>query len=53
MGATETIAFTGAENIVRSWAQKPMHWSTHKAVNRNNGKWKSHRGIEYKWVDEL
>ncbi|TVY80439.1 Nuclear GTPase SLIP-GC [Lachnellula suecica] len=53
MDKTEITAAAEVERIVKSWAQKPMHWSTHRALNRGNGEWKTHKGVKYDWNEDL
>jgi len=53
MSKIEHAAADEAERVVKSWAQKPMHWSTHRAINKGQGEWKTHKGVEHKWNDEL
>jgi len=53
MTKAENKAAENAEGIVRSWAQRPMHWSTHRAANKYHGEYKSSKGGEYKWNDDL
>ncbi|KAH9214053.1 hypothetical protein DL95DRAFT_504805 [Leptodontidium sp. 2 PMI_412] len=53
MAKAEHTAGSNAERIVKSWAQKPMHWGTHRALNRERGTWTTHSGIVINWNDEL
>ncbi|EKD14365.1 uncharacterized protein L3040_008278 [Drepanopeziza brunnea f. sp. 'multigermtubi'] len=53
MVKVELIAGGQAEQTVKSWAQRPMHWSTHRACNRGQGIWKTVKGIEHNWIDKL
>lgn len=53
MGKAENVAGSNAEQIVKGWVQKPMHWGTHRALNRERGTWKTYKGIEIKWNEEL
>ncbi|TVY48098.1 Nuclear GTPase SLIP-GC [Lachnellula cervina] len=49
----ESIAADDIERTVKGWAQKPMHWSTHRAVNRNNGEYKPVKGELINWNEDL
>ncbi|KAI9046963.1 hypothetical protein LZ554_009038 [Drepanopeziza brunnea f. sp. 'monogermtubi'] len=53
MVKVELTARGQAEQTVKSWAQRPMHWSTHRACNRGQGIWKTVKGIEHNWIDKL
>jgi hypothetical protein len=53
MPKSEVKAAAEAEKIVRSWAQRPVAWATHRAINRNNGDWRSYKGVVYAWNDDL
>ncbi|QSZ37378.1 hypothetical protein DSL72_009476 [Monilinia vaccinii-corymbosi] len=53
MPLTEKKGVEKGEVVVRSWAQQPMVWGTHRACNRNNGDWKSHKGTMHHWNDDL
>jgi hypothetical protein len=46
-------AAEAAKNVVRAWSQLPMLWNTHRAINKNGGIWKSSKGINYNWNEEL
>jgi hypothetical protein len=53
MSKIEHTAANEAERVVNSWAQNPMHWGTHRAINKGQGEWKTCKGVEYKWNAEL
>jgi hypothetical protein len=49
----EVAAAASVQEVVKGFAQKPIHWSTHRVVNRNNGNWTSFKDIVYHWNDEM
>ncbi|TVY88490.1 Nuclear GTPase SLIP-GC [Lachnellula willkommii] len=53
MSKYENTAARETERTVKGWAQKPTHWSTHKALNRNKGEWKTYKGKKIDWNDDL
>jgi len=53
MSKAESTATEEAERIVKGWVQKPMHWATHRAVNKAHGDYKTSKGLEHHWNDEL
>ena len=53
MPKAESAATEEAERIVKGWTQKPMHWATHRAVNKAHGDYKTSKGLEHHWNDEL
>ncbi|ESZ96348.1 hypothetical protein SBOR_3280 [Sclerotinia borealis F-4128] len=53
MPLAEKKAVEKGEIAVRSWAQRPMGWATHRACNRNNGNWKSYNDTVHHWNDDL
>ncbi len=53
MKMVESVAANQCEQIVKAWAQKPMHWATYRAVNRARGEWRNSKLVDYKWNDDL
>ncbi|TVY41981.1 Nuclear GTPase SLIP-GC [Lachnellula occidentalis] len=53
MSKYENTATRETERTVKGWAQKPIHWSTHRALNRNKGEWRTHSGRQIDWNDDL
>ena len=53
MFKNETTAAGKTERIVKNWAQKPMHWATHRCLNSSKGEWKTTKGVKYNWNDDL
>ncbi|PQE05083.1 tat pathway signal sequence protein [Rutstroemia sp. NJR-2017a BVV2] len=53
MPKAEATAAANVLDVVKGFAQKPVHWSTHRVINKNNGDWTSYRDIVYHWNDEM
>lgn len=53
MSKNENTAAAETERIVKGWTQKPIYWSTHRTINRGNGEWKTHKGVQYNWNEDL
>ncbi|KAM3065028.1 hypothetical protein ACMFMF_011498 [Clarireedia jacksonii] len=53
MPKAEAAALAEIQEVVNSFGQKPVHWSTHRAINRNNGDWTSYNEVIYHWNDEM
>lgn len=53
MVQAEDDAAKEAERTVSNWRMKPMHWGTHRTINRHLGTYTSYKNVEYKWNDEL
>ncbi|EPE29393.1 P-loop containing nucleoside triphosphate hydrolase [Glarea lozoyensis ATCC 20868] len=54
--AMEEIERKGVSTVqltVNRWAQKPVHWASHRACNRALGTWTTSGGLQLSWCDDL
>lgn len=53
MREAEKAAANAVEGIVRSWAQKPVRWMTHRAINKGFGSLTNTKLIKFDWNGDL
>jgi len=47
----EKTAAAKEPEIAKKWGK--LHWSTHKAINRDRGTWTNTKGVEHHWNDDM